>query len=176
MFEHPLPLTIKPVKLARQEGKLIGFMPLKQLTQLASDCVSDEGRVEAELELRMERARPELHGKARALVKLTCQRCLEPVDVQVDVEVALGFVQNEEQINEMPESLEPFLLEEEEVPLADLLEQELILALPIVAFHKSCEPYPYEGKEAAEAATAEEKPNPFAVLEQLKGKLNKSDK
>ncbi len=76
----------------------------------------------------------------------------------------------------MPESLEPFLLEEEETPLAGLLEQELILALPIVAYHDTCEPYPYAGKEEAEAAVAEEKPNPFAVLEQLKGNLKKSDK
>ena len=175
MFEHPLPTTIKPVKLARQEGKLTGFMPLKQLVNLAADCVSDEGRVEADLELRMERARPELHGTANAAVKLVCQRCLEPVDVKVEVQIALGFVQTETQMAELPESLEPFVLEEEEIPLADLLEQELILALPIVAYHDACEPYPYEGKEEAEAAVADEKPNPFAVLEQLKGNLKKPD-
>ncbi|MEE2732719.1 MAG: YceD family protein [Pseudomonadota bacterium] len=174
MFEHPLPTTIKPVKLARQEGKLIGFMPLKQLVNLAADCVSDQGRVEADLALKMEQARPELHGSASADVKLVCQRCLEPVDVRVEVKIALGFVQTETQMAELPESLEPFMLEEEEIPLAELLEQELILALPIVAYHSACEPYPYEGKEAAEAAV-EEKPNPFAVLEQLKGKTNKPD-
>ena len=176
MFEHPLPLAIKPVKLARQEGKLSGFMPLKQLSSLAADCVSDEGRVEADLQLRMEQSRPEIHGTANAEVKLVCQRCLEPVAVKVDVSIALGFVQDEAQIAQLPESLEPFMLEEEEVPLAELLEQELILALPIVAYHDTCEPYPYAGKEEAEAAVADEKPNPFAVLEQLKDSLKKSDK
>ena len=94
MFEHPLPLTIKPVKLARQEGKLSGFMPLQQLTTLAADCVSEEGRVEADLQLRMEQSRPEIHGTANAEVKLVCQRCLEPVAVKVDVSIALGFVQD----------------------------------------------------------------------------------
>lgn len=175
MFEHPLPITIKPVKLARQEGKLTGFMPLKQLTTLVADCVSDDGRVEADLALRMEHARPEIHGTANASVKLVCQRCLEPVEVKVDVSIDLGFVQTEEQISQLPESLEPFMLEEEEIPLASLLEQELILALPIVAYHDTCEPIPYAGKEEAEVVVAEEKPNPFAVLEQLKGSLKKSD-
>lgn len=175
MFEHPLPITIKPVKLARQEGKLTGFMPLKQLATLVADCVSDDGRVEADLALRMEHTRPEIHGTANASVKLVCQRCLEPVEVKVDVSIDLGFVQTEEQISQLPESLEPFMLEEEEIPLASLLEQELILALPIVAYHDTCEPIPYAGKEEAEVVVAEEKPNPFAVLEQLKGSLKKSD-
>ena len=175
MFEHPLPTTIKPVKLARQEGKLSGFMPLKQLVNLSADCVSDEGRVEADLAMKMEQSRPELHGTANASVKLVCQRCLEPVDVEVSVKIALGFVQTEAQMAELLESLEPFMFEEEEIPLADVLEQELILALPIVAYHEACEPYPYAGKEEAEAAVAEEKPNPFAVLEQLKGNLKKPE-
>lgn len=174
MFEHPLPLTIKPVKLARQEGKLTGFMPLKQLSQLAADCVSDEGRVEADLSLHMEQARPEIHGKARASVSLTCQRCLEPVIVDLEVDIALGFVQTELQMAELPETLEPFMLEEEEIPLADLLEQELILALPIVAYHDACEQYPLKD-DAAVTGDSGEKPNPFAVLEQLKGNLKKSD-
>lgn len=150
-------------------------MPLKQLSVLAADCVSDEGRVEADLSLRMERARPEIHGNARTAVKLICQRCLEPVEVKIEVKIALGFTQTEEQISELPQSLEPFMLEEEEIPLASLLEQELILALPIVAYHEECEPFPYAGKEE-QAVVSEEKPNPFAVLEQLKGSAKKSDK
>lgn len=174
MFEHPLPATIKPVKLARKEGKLVGYMPLKQLTTLVADCVSEEGRVEADLALKMDGNRPEIHGTARTRVQLVCQRCLEPVDVELDIAVDLGIAQTEEQVNEMPRSLEPFILEEEEIPLADLLEQELILAMPIVAYHDSCQPFPYEADEET-GVGAEEKPNPFAVLEQLKGQVKKSD-
>ena len=174
MFEHPLPTTIKPVKLARKEGKLVGFMPLKQLSTLVADCASDEGRVEADLELHMNGARPEIHGSAKASVQLVCQRCLEPVEVEIHAKVALGIAQTEEQVNEMPSDLEPFMLEEEEIPLSDLLEQELILALPIVAYHNGCNPYPYD-KGAEKSAAVKEKPNPFAVLEQLKGSVKKSD-
>jgi uncharacterized protein len=112
---------------------------------------------------------------AKTSVQLTCQRCLEPVTVDLEVKIALGFVQNEQQMEALPESLEPFMLEEEEIPLAELLEQELILALPIVAYHEACEPYPHQGEDAVALDDASEKPNPFAVLEQLKGNLKKSD-
>lgn len=175
MFEHPLPAMIKPLKLARQEGKLQGHMPLEQLTLLAADCVSNEGTVEADLTLKMEGPRAEIHGSASATVKLVCQRCLDAADVPLKVQIALGFVQTEEQAKELPSSLEPFLLEEEEIPLASLLEQELILALPIVAYHSDCEPFPYQGGEDQAPSSVEEKPNPFAVLEQLKGKVKKTD-
>ncbi len=176
MFEHPLPTSIKPLKLARQEGRLTGYMPLKQLPLLAADCVSDEGRVEADIQLRMEGARAEIHGTARTTVLLTCQRCLEAAPIELNVTIALGVVSSEERASELPESLEPFMLEEEEVATARLLEQELILALPIVAYHSDCEPFPYDSKQQQVEGSGEEtKPNPFAVLEQLKGKVKKSD-
>lgn len=151
-------------------------MPLKELSLLAADCVSDEGRVEADLSLRMEGPRAEIHGTANATVFLTCQRCLEAAEVKLDVNIDLGFVQTEDQAKQLPSDLEPVMLEEEEMPLASLLEQELILALPIVAYHSNCEPIPYQGEdEQAEVSNVEEKPNPFAVLEQLKGKVKKTD-
>ena len=174
MFEHPLPSTIRPLKLARQQGKLKGYLPLQQLPALVADCVDDQGRVEADLQLDMQRRWPVMTGKARATLKMTCQRCLEPVEIAISTDIALGFVQSEEALAELPEHLEPFLLEEEEVPLADLLEQEMILALPIVAYHAECEPASYQQADEG-AESGDEKPNPFKVLEQLKGNLKKSD-
>ena len=94
MFEHPLPTTIKPVKLARKEGKLVGYMPLKQLTALVADCATDDGRVEADLALHMNGARPEIHGTAKAALQLVCQRCLEPVEVEIDNLLGAGGSQN----------------------------------------------------------------------------------
>jgi uncharacterized protein len=174
MFEHPLPLTIKPLKLARHQGKLKGFLPLEQLPTLVADCLDSAGRLEADLQLEMQGRWPVLTGVASATLPMTCQRCLAPVQVPVKAQIALGFAQTEESLGDLPEHLEPFLLDEEEIRLADLLEQELILALPIVPYHPECELAPYQSGEE-EAAIEEEKPNPFKVLEQLKGNLKKSD-
>lgn len=174
MFEHPLPTTIRPLKLARQLGKLKGYMPLKQLPTLMVDCADDSGHLEADLQLDMQRRWPVMVGVVRAEVKLTCQRCLELVEVPLQVSISLGFVQSEEALEELPNTLEPYLLEEEEIPLADVLEQELILALPIVAYHSQCRPAEYQA--GPEGDSEPEKPNPFKVLEQLKGQVKKSDK
>lgn len=149
-------------------------MPLQQLPTLTADCVDDSGKLEADLQLDMQGRWPVMTGVVSATVKMTCQRCLETVDVPLQANVALGFSQSEEALEELPESLEPFLLEEEEIPLADVLEQELILTLPIVAYHAECKPADYE--QPPEPVVVEtEKPNPFKVLEQLKGKTKKSD-
>lgn len=174
MFEHPLPVTIRPLKLARQQGKLKGYMPLQQLPTLMADCLDDSGRLEADLQLDMQGRWPVMTGTVKATVKMTCQRCLEAVDVPLQTRLALGFSQSEEALGELPDALEPYLLEEEEIPLADVLEQELILALPIVAYHPACQQAEYQ--TVPETVVSEpEKPNPFKVLEQLKGQVKKSD-
>ena len=174
MFEHPLPITFRPLKLARQQGKLKGYMSLNQLPTLMADCVDDSGRLEADLQLEMQGRWPAMTGTVSATVNMTCQRCLEAVEVPIQANIALGFSQSDEALEELPDSLEPWLLEEEEIPLADVLEQELILALPIVAYHAECQQAEYQ--QAPETQEAEqEKPNPFKVLEQLKGKVKKSD-
>lgn len=175
MFEHPLPSTIKPLKLARQQGKLKGFLPLDQLPALVADCLDSKGRLEADLQVEMQGRWPVLSGVANTTLRMVCQRCLEVVEVPLTAKIELGFAQSEEALEELPVHLEPFLLEEEEIPLADLLEQELILAMPIVAYHPECEHAPYQAGDEVEAAQ-EEKPNPFKVLEQLKGNMKKSDK
>ncbi len=174
MFEHPLPSTFKPLKLARQQGKLKGHMSLKQLSTLMADCVDDSGVLQADLQLDMQGRWPVMTGTIQATVKLTCQRCLEAVEVPLQTSTALGFSQSEEALEELPDSLEPYLLEEEEIPLADVLEQELILALPIVAYHAACQPVQYQN-DTGTVADETEKPNPFKVLEQLKGQLKKTD-
>ncbi len=175
MFEHPLPSTLKPLKLARQQGKLKGYLSLDQLPTLVADCLDSKGRVEADLQLEMQGRWPVMSGKTTATVRMICQRCLEVVEVHLKADIALGFAQSEEALEELPDHLEPFLLEEEEIPLAGLLEQELILAMPIVAYHPECEHAPYQAGDAVEAVQ-EEKPNPFKVLEQLKGNTKKFDK
>lgn len=174
MFEHPLPATIRPLKLARQQGKLKGYMPLRQLPRLMADCLDDVGNLDADLHLAMQGRWPVMSGTVNACVRMTCQRCLDVVEIPLRTELMLGFSQSEEALEDMPDSLEPYLLEEEEIPLADVLEQELILALPIVAYHVQCQPLAY-GTDPEPEAGESEKPNPFKVLEQLKGQVKKSD-
>lgn len=71
----------------------------------------------------------------------------------------------------LPESYEPLLLEESTVSLLEMIEDELILLLPLVAKHNTSECH-VEQDFAASPALVHDEPtedqNPFAALEQLK--------
>jgi uncharacterized protein len=115
-----------------------------------------------------------LQLQAHARVWLTCQRCLQPVAHELGVERTLRFVPTEEEAARLDEAEddEDVLTLPRALNLHELVEDELILALPLVPRHDQCpEPLAYEpgGEEPAPAGEAGEAPHPFAALARLKG-------
>jgi uncharacterized protein len=111
-----------------------------------------------------------LHLKAQASLPLTCQRCLEPADIALAVDRSFRFVATEAQAEaEDEEAEEDVLALRDDLNLYDLIEDELLMALPVVPRHEAC---PGEVKLAVQdpdfAAASEAKPNPFATLAALK--------
>jgi uncharacterized protein len=115
-----------------------------------------------------------LHLAAKANVPLTCQRCMGVVETPVEVEQWYRFVATEEiAMAEDDESEEDLLVMEPQFDLLAVLEDELLMALPLVPMHEECPVAPK--LQAGEADLAGEpdsgkKPNPFDVLAQLKVK------
>jgi uncharacterized protein len=113
--------------------------------------------------------RPEeirLHLVASAEVWLTCQRCLQPLREALAVDRTLRFVPGEDEAARLDEEGEEDVLAlPRRLRLSELLEDELILALPLVPRHVACEPPRalVEPEPAAEV-TAPAEPSPFAVL------------
>jgi len=110
-----------------------------------------------------------LHLTASASIPLTCQRCLTAVDSPIEVDQWYRFVATEEiAMAEDDESEEDLLVMEQQFDLLAVLEDELIMALPVVPMHEVCPvTLPLQTGEP-EAAESVKKPNPFAVLAQLK--------
>lgn len=112
-----------------------------------------------------------LHVTADASLPLICQRCLNPVDIAVNVNRSFRFVDSEEaaQVQD-EEAQEDVLALSQEFNLLELIEDEVLMELPVVARHETC---PVEVKLAAvdpDFDTAlTEKCNPFAVLSKLHG-------
>lgn len=110
-----------------------------------------------------------LHLSVNVSLPLTCQRCLGPVDVPVQIERAFRFVETEAQAElEDDASPEDVLVLSQDFDLACLIEDELLMDLPVVPRHETC---PLPVKLMAMDAGFEEtlpKPNPFAVLAGLK--------
>ena len=110
-----------------------------------------------------------LHLQAKAELPMTCQRCLHPVDVTVQVERAFRFVADEQTAAaEDDASEEDVLAISRSFDLVELIEDELLMELPPVPRHEAC-PTPVT-LSAADAAFEEapQKVNPFAMLGQLK--------
>jgi uncharacterized protein len=113
-----------------------------------------------------------LHLTAQTTLALVCQRCMEAVDEVLDVEHTFRFVATESQAEaEDDESDEDVLALSPDFDLHALIEDELLMALPLVPRHEVCPTgvrlsAQDEGFDAASA----EKPNPFAALAGLKGR------
>jgi uncharacterized protein len=111
-----------------------------------------------------------LHLKASALLALTCQRCLGPVDVPVAVERSFRFAADEDLAAAQDEqSDEDVLALSRGFDLFELLEDELLMELPLAPRHESC-PVPLKSAVADKDfdAAAPQRENPFAILGKFK--------
>lgn len=107
---------------------------------------------------------------AEVALPQTCQRCLGPVDVPVAFEREFRFVASEEVAAVEDEaSEEDVLVLSRDFNLLELVEDELLMALPAVPKHEVCpSTVKLQVADSDFVEEAQEKPNPFAVLEQLK--------
>ena len=108
-----------------------------------------------------------LHLQLRTRVALTCQRCLQRMEEALDVERSFLLVANEDEAARLDEeSEEDVLVLARQLDLLELIEDELILALPLVPRHAEC-PLPLDNP-AADAEAPAPAQNPFAVLAALR--------
>ena len=111
-----------------------------------------------------------LHLKVRASFPMECQRCLTPVDVPLEVDREFRFVADEATAEALDdESEEDLLALSREFDLHELIEDELLMALPVVPRHDECPvnvPMASSDDDFEEASA--EKPNPFAALAGLR--------
>jgi len=107
-------------------------------------------------------------GNIAAALVLTCQRCLEELQVAVDAECHLAFVDTESAAALVPESRDPVVMTQGRVELAELVEEELLLALPHVPKHAASTACA-DRTERAQTPAREQAPTqrPFANLRDL---------
>ncbi len=164
---------IKPLSFCDRGEHLQGTIPLAGMNRLAASLCHQNGEVEVDLAFDIDpQAAKVLRGHLKTSVALECQRCMKAVETVLESEVSLAFVDSEAVGKQLPSEYEPYLLDTPAVILRELVEDELILALPIVAFHLEDECEVAVLKHEAEAhiplPDAENRPNPFKALAGLK--------
>lgn len=116
-------------------------------------------------------AQPEIwmHVRAHTLGWFTCQRCLQPVQQLVEADRRIRFVQDEAKAEALDAELEDDVLAlPHRLDLAELVEDELLLALPIVPHHGAC-PRPLPVSEALVGqAQPDTAAHPFAALQAIR--------
>lgn len=113
---------------------------------------------------------PWLFVRASAKLPLVCQRCLEPVVISLEAERAFRFVANEE-VAAAEDDLcdEDVLALEPRMDLLALVEDELLMSLPLVPMHEECPVHvPTTAVDEAFAEADAVKKNPFSALDALK--------
>ena len=114
-----------------------------------------------------------MKGQVQVYVELDCQRCGEPFKQTLECHFMYSPVANWDQADDLPEIYEPIEFNEfGEIDLLGAVEDELILALPLVPMHSSehCEVSAQEQVFGELPEELAKKPNPFAVLANLKQK------
>lgn len=172
------PHRLDMAAFAQSEGWLEGEWPLERMRRLLQDALppSADGTARtvawsargssrvvagAEAEIRLEL-------QARTALQLTCQRCLQPMTVPLAVRSGLRFVRGETQAEALDEDSDDDVLAlMPSLDLLALIEDELILALPLVPRHEVCpQPLPMSAGDG-ELAAADDHEHAFAGLASL---------
>jgi uncharacterized protein len=178
------PESLDVQAFAQDQSSLSGTSPLARFDRLASEAVPGEAAPggigwQARGELRPVRTGPPevwLHLSAQGAIDLQCQRCLEPVRCALEVQRWIQFVPGGEEAAQAldAQSEHDVLPLSRRLNLFELLEDELLLALPLIARHEVCS-IPAEPGAADAAApqaaidtTIDSPDGPFAALADLR--------
>jgi uncharacterized protein len=169
----PLPERLDAERMVAARRTFHGSLAVASMKRLAEALANDRGVVKYELEFGAEQPGIRYLGvRAETCVALECQRSLETFEYPLEVDVRLGLIGHEHEEAGLPAGFEPLLLQDGMLYPAQVIEDELLLALPPfpVKPGAEAEPKTWDGERwtSAQPDEAERKQNPFAILRDLK--------
>lgn len=170
MLNGPIPPHIDPRKLADRNATLEGDIPLSALRRLSDSLEDDQGVVHAKFDFgRDEQGSLVFQSQLDVEVKMICQRCLDLVTLPIHSECEYAVVNQGASSQHLPKGYDVLEVGEDPLDLLALVEEELLLALPIVPLHDQEVCQPPAGPDEPEPSEDEvSRSNPFSVLAQLK--------
>lgn len=185
MSANTFPAQIEPFKWAEQGYTWSGKLPLSRFARIAREAVGpiDNQWVQVNCKLSMDAYYRVvwLDAHVETQLPMECQRCLDTVEVELVSDVHLALVDDESLIERLDEDADFIVLGENEtstkgsfdqaatVDLLTLLEDELLLLVPLSPKHLVCE---HKHQPTEQDLVEEKRDNPFNALASLKGKLN----
>ncbi len=174
-----LPEQADPRRLCEQGKAFAGSVALRDLPRLTPLLTSVEGEAAFTLEFgKDEEKRLRVRGQVTADLPVQCQRCMQEMRLAVKTAFQLSPVSGPMEAENLPLDYDPLMLDGALLHPLDLIEDELILAIPPAPRHPEAECAvklaDYQREPETEAPKAA-KVNPFAVLAELKRDNNETD-
>lgn len=131
-----LPLEIEPFVLARVGAKFSGHRAIHQFSRFKAVLNRDSGDVKVVLEVgKTASGLVYIRGSLITEIELICQRCSEPFLYDINVDFKLSPVLVDSQAVNVPQDYEPWVTHNRPVSVTELIEEELLLGLPMIAKH-----------------------------------------
>jgi uncharacterized protein len=128
--------------LVGTEAAIDFTIPLAELPRVSHELSSTEGDARGNVRFSRQLGQAVADLEVRAQPEVVCQRCMQPMRWPVEVKSRIALVSDYSAADRVPDGLEVFLVEAESVSVRDLVDEEILLALPHVARHE-------EGSECA---------------------------
>jgi uncharacterized protein len=140
MSKNTFPREIQPLKLANKGERLQGSVALSEMQRLRVLLAEASGNADFSLEFgKDEDGFCFITGQIKADLTMTCQRCWHPFLLLLVAEVHLSPVDDDKAADQLPSRYEPLLCKHGVVLMSTLLEDELLLQLPLVPKHSEGE-------------------------------------
>ena len=136
-MQKKLPESVDFLKQVERNVCFEGAWPVSSFERLAEAICNNRGEVVARLKFAIRAGTPCLDGNVQAELELRCERCLDPVKQHIESDFRFGLITSEDEADLLPKEFEPLLVSDSEQSLVELMEDELLLSLPIVARHES---------------------------------------
>ncbi len=160
--------VIDGLEFARTGSKLQGAWPVAGFPRLRDALRTDEGTLQYDLSgVPRERGWPALRLRVGGTLQLVCQRCLGALEFQLNLDVSLHLAATQAVVDVGPLEAEgpEWIVASREMPVRDLVEDEVLLALPLAPHHERCAGR--QGRAESELRELREEGSPFAGLRGL---------
>ena len=159
--------------LVGTEAAIDFTIPLAELPRVSHELSATDGDAHGRVRFSRQQGHAVADLDVSAQPEVVCQRCMQPMRWPVTVKSRIALVSDYDAANRVPDGMEVFLVEADSVSVRDLVDEEIMLALPHVPRHddeSECagRPIRLPGQEAnAEDAADAQVQRPFAQLGEL---------
>jgi len=168
-----IPERVDLLRIAKPGGHYSGSINVVRMPRFIDYLANKEGQIHADIVIGTdERRHAYIKGQLNGTIWVTCQRCMQPMEYDIDTSFKLMLVEFEHQLERIPEDVDAILVSEVPAPLVSIIEDELILGFSLVPMHKEedcvATSFLQGQRDNPQQEVGTEKPNPFAVLKDFK--------